>query len=339
MLVAGEARRQRGVVLLLVLFFALLLTSSIATFTRRATLDYRIALNRESVARAEALARGGIRLATAVLLEDSAGGGPGLDSHLEPWALLGETPISTEDGSSLRLQIEDAGTRLNLNALVSFDESGALDGKTVPFLHEMFEKVIEDLPPELRLYDTRELAENLIDYLDKDDLRQAGGGENDYYQRQDPPYRAANGPLLSLDELRLIEGFDGRLVDALRPYLTVHPYVGGAGINLNTAPPHVLSLLYLFDGVEMRLAPEDVVREILEIRRDGEVLCPEAASAESCVVLNEIVPNEIFPPPAWESHVFVVSAQAQVGEVQRTLEAVIDRADPADPWVLSWRTR
>jgi general secretion pathway protein K len=222
---------------------------------------------------------------------------------------------------------------------VSFDDSGVLDSNTEPFLHEMLEKVIEDLPPDLRLYDTRELAANLIDYMDEDDVRQRGGGEDDYYQRQDPPYRAANGPLLSLDELRLIEGFDGRLVDALRPYVTVHPYAGGGGINLNTAPPHVLSLLYMFDGIELRLASENVVRDILEVRQDGDVLCPEAAGAESCVALNQIIPDEIFPPPAWESHVFVVSAHARVGEVRRTVEAVIDRADPADPWVLSWRVR
>jgi general secretion pathway protein K len=291
------------VVLLIVLFFALLLTSSIATFTRRATVDAMISRNRESAARAEALARGGVRLGTALILDDAitGAGGVALDSHQEPWARLAETPIETADGDALRLRIEDAGTRLNLNSLIHFDDGGVLDPKTEPFLRDVLEKVIEDLPPEERLYDLRELSENLIDYMDDDDVRRGGGGEDDYYQRQTPPYRAANGPLMSLDELRLVEGFDGRLVDALRPYVTVHPYVGGGGINPNTAPPHVLALLFIFDGVDLRLAPEDMVRDILEVRADGDVLCPEDGGGEECVQMNTI--------------------------------------NPGDPWVLSWRVR
>jgi type II secretory pathway component PulK len=136
-----------------------------------------------------------------------------------------------------------------------------------------------------------------------------------------------------------VEGFDGRLVNALRPYLTVHPYVGGGGINPNTAPPHVLSLLFVFDGVDLRLVPEDTVRNILEVRADGDVLCPEDGGSEDCVQMNTIVPHEVFPPPAFESHVFVVTAEAAVGPVLRTIEAVVDRANPGDPWVLSWRVR
>jgi type II secretory pathway component PulK len=59
-----------------VLFFALLLTSSVATFTHRATIDAMISRNRESSARAEALARGGVRVATALILEDRCGWPP-----------------------------------------------------------------------------------------------------------------------------------------------------------------------------------------------------------------------------------------------------------------------
>ena len=53
-------RRERGVVLPVVLFFALLLTSGIATFTRRATIDSMIARNRESASRTEILSLGAV---------------------------------------------------------------------------------------------------------------------------------------------------------------------------------------------------------------------------------------------------------------------------------------
>jgi general secretion pathway protein K len=332
------------VVLLLVLFFALLLTGSIATFTRRATVDAMIARNRESAARAEALARGGVRLATALLLADQlqeADEGLDLDSYRDHWARAGEVEIEAGGGATLHLRIEDAGARLNLNSLFNFDEGGLLDEQTELLLHEVLQKVIDEipLPPGEKLYDVKELAANLIDYVDEDDLRQRGGGEDDYYQRQEPPYRAANRALLSLDELRLVEGFDGELVDALRPYVTVHPYARGAGINLNTAPPHVLALLFFDDGVDLRLAREDTIREILEVRQNGDVICSEEQAGEDCIPVRDIVVNAIYPPPTFSTDIFTVLAEGQVGDVRRSVEAVIDRSQPEAPQLLSWRGR
>src|SRR5262249_3134026 len=68
--VRRPARRREGIVLVVVLFFALLLASTVATFAKIALIDHMIVRNRDARARAEALARGGIRLATALLLED-----------------------------------------------------------------------------------------------------------------------------------------------------------------------------------------------------------------------------------------------------------------------------
>src|SRR5262249_61339553 len=100
----------------------------------------------------------------------------------------------------------------------------------------------------------------------------AGRSEDDVYQKRIPPATPTNQPLLSVDELRRVEGFDERIVDALRPYVTVYPYVDRpGGINPNTAPPHVLSLLFYDDGVQLRLADEKKIRSILAMRQGGGV--------------------------------------------------------------------
>jgi general secretion pathway protein K len=221
---------------------------------------------------------------------------------------------------------------------------------TEPFLLAFLEKVIDELPippGERALYDVRELTANLIDFIDGDDVRVKGGSEDDYYQGQEPPYRALNRPLLSLDELRLVEGFDATLTQALRAYLSVYPFAPGGcgdalvgcGVNLNTAPPHVLATLFYDDGVDQRLASEDVVREILQIREEGGTLCPEGQSIEGCTPMSEVVTNAIFPPPTFSSQIFVVTAEARVGGIRRSVEAVVDRSEPADPRLLSWRVR
>jgi len=352
---ARRDRGRRGVVLLVVLFFALLLTSSVATFVRRSTVDALIARNVDARSQADALARGGLLISTALLAEDRlqevAGTAPRSDSQLDAWSRVSEFPLVTPNGSTLRLRIEDAGARLNLNALFETDEAGnwKVREETPEFLTAVIAKVIDELPvaPGPKRDDPAELAANLIDFVDGDDVTAKGSAEDDVYQRLTPPYRALNRPLLSFDELRLVAGFDAQLVDALRPYLTVYPFAAvgcgdprqGCGVNLNTAPAHVLALLWFDDGVEKRLADEDTVRQILKVRSEGGVFCGEGPSQEGCTPIREIVPNAIFPPPTFSTQVFEVSAEASVGDVRRTFVAVMDRSTSALPMLLSWTIR
>ena len=331
--------RSSGFVLVVVLVFGLLLSASVATLARRAVVDSMIVRNRDRSAQAEALARGGLRLATALLLEDrlrEQDEAFRAETRADLWARAAEAPTETADGGRLRLRIEDAGARLNLNALVRegerIDDAEAL-------LEAVLEVVIDQmpLPPEEKFYDREELARSLIDYIDADRIDRVGGSEDD--PRQQPPTRAANRPLLSVGELRQVAGFDAALVDALRPYVTVYPYTGGRGINPNTAPPHVLALLYLCEATgSCRRAGEDAVRDVLRARQREELLCASDAGPE-CTSIREVIPEAIVPAPAYESDVFFVNAEARVGAITRTLEAVVDRSDPAEPRLLSWRMR
>jgi len=335
--------RREGVVLLVVLFFALLLTSSIATFTRRAVIDASVAHNRDAAARAEALARSGVRLAKTVLIMDriqeQASQQP-IDTQQDAWSDLSNVEIPGGDGAVLHVDIQDSGMLFNINSIFNYADGGAPYPETEPFLKAFLEKVIDEMkiPPGEKTYDISELTDALMDWVDVDGARRQGGLEDTYYQLQDPPYWAANGPLMSVDELFLIEGFDHQLVEAIRPYITVDPFVGGGGINLNTAPPHVLSLIFFNDGVDDRLAKQDEVKQILEVREKGGLLCGEGLSLDECTPIRSIVPNSIFPPPTYSTSVFTIVARAQVGEIRRSVEAVVNRSvDP--PLMLSWRVR
>jgi general secretion pathway protein K len=340
----NRSTHQQGVVLLVVLFFALLLTSSIATFTRRAIIDASVARNRDAAARAEALARSGIRLGKSVLVMDQIQEETtqqAIDSHKDAWSQLSEVEIPGGAGATLTIQIEDSGMLLNLNSIFDYAEGGAAYAETEPFLDAFFEKVIDEMkipPGEKELYKIPELRDALMDWVDADTVRLNGGLEDTHYQLRQPPYRAANGPLMSVDDLFLIEGFDRQLVEALQPYITVEPFVGVGGVNLNTAPAHVLSLIYSNDGIDDRLASEDQVKQILEIRQKAGLLCGESLSLRGCTPIRSIVPNPIFPPPTYTASVFTIVANAQVGDVKRSIEAVVNRSvDP--PLMLSWETR
>jgi type II secretory pathway component PulK len=383
-------------VLVIVLVFALLLVSAITTFLRRATLDSFVVRNRDAAARAEALARGGVELGVALLLEDrleeeaATEGGFRVESRFDPWARVADLDLDVGEGASLRLAIEDAGARLNLNALAVDAEASAAGGgaedadltagddpsrtqsfteaDAEAFLAAFLAKVIEEMPgrPEQKNYDVEELVLNLVDWVDADDVRRRGGLEDEWYQGRTPPYRAANQPLLSVDELRRVQGFDGKLVEALAPYVGVFPLAPkaggegeeavatGLGVNPNTAPSWVLALLYHGDPAGGReLAKADEVAAIVK-EREKHLLCERAGgdapgaeddgalTSEACVDLLEaadVDPSTIFPPPTWQSDFFTVAAEASVGEIRRRLEVVVDRSDPSEPRRLAWRMR
>lgn len=349
------SKRQRAIVLPMVLIVGFLLTTAILTFVRRSLVDGMLIQNRDRARAAEALARGGIQIGKAVLFQyrldaqldaqDSESGSTALD---QTWHQLGDARHITDWGGSLVVKIEDSGSRLNLNSLVpigtSEEESQASD-EAEEFLKDFIDKILEELEsarPE-QGDDSREMARNLIDYIDGDDVAISGKREDDYYESQDPPYRAPNGPLLSVEELAMVEGFDAQIAQAMAPYVTVYPLLGGPGINVNTAPPHVLALIYQGSSGDMRLASEDIVRDIMKERSEGRIICSATETdPDRCVGLSEVGLNEgsIFPDVNWPllSAVFRIEAEARVGRVVRRIEAVIDFSNGTDPQLLSWKS-
>jgi type II secretory pathway component PulK len=250
-----DEQRERGIVLAIVLVLVFALIAAVYAFQRRAFIDITIAQNRLAAAEADALARGGIRIAEAIVYLarlkeaaselDAAGaadgeGGPasGLGQALLPagdlWERVGDFPLEFGRERSLRITIEDEGVRLNLNALVppSVPEEGQEEAQTAlaeedegeslddaeQYLIAVLEYIIDGMEGarEEKRYDAIAIARNLIDWMDADSTARDGRDEDAYYQDRDPPYRAGNRPFLSFEEIGLVEGVDGRLLEAMR---------------------------------------------------------------------------------------------------------------------------
>ena len=91
------------------------------------------------------------------------------------------------------------------------------------------------------------LADSLVDWLDADSLASGSeGAEDDYYLNLQHPYRAANGPLVSLSELYLVRGYSADVIEKLKPY--VYVVDGLTAVNVNTSSVSVLQSL--FKGVD-----------------------------------------------------------------------------------------
>ncbi len=343
-------RRQKGMVLVVVLFFVLLLAATVTALQRRVILDTSVVRHRDAAREAEALARGGIRLAEAVLLEDLRIKleHPGPESLHDIWSRVGTLDVLQEDRRSLRIAIQDLGGRFNLNTIdAAGDNDGASAGDNQrPAARawiDLFAAIIDEMPgrPEEKLYDPELLYRNLVDWIDADGESTNGESELDPYARRPDSAKPPDRPLLSIDELRLVEGFDGRLVEALKPYVTIYPLRGKRGINLNTAEPWVLAKLEIRDatGADLRPIGEDDVRRAVE-QREKNLLCGSVAD-ENCVAfqdaMNFSLEEQLEPPFVERSHLFEIQARARVGNVERTVVATIDRSEPPELKRLDWR--
>lgn len=104
------------------------------------------------------------------------------------------------------------------------------------------------------------IADAVADWIDRDDdATGPGGAENGYYTALPQPYRAANEPLKTIDEIRRVRGVDATVFQRLSPYVTALPRIDGARskVNVNTASSTVLRAI--FPGVAPE-AIDDIIR-------------------------------------------------------------------------------
>ncbi len=217
-------RRERGLAAV-----TALLIVAIAASTAVLMLSQQSAMLDQSsmvVARAQAdtYALAGVDWARGILFE--ARGKAPYDTLQQPWAQpIAALPVERAVVSG---GIEDEQGKFNLNNLAA----GTNPGADLQVFRSLLGAL--DLPPEL--------ADAVKDWVDADgDLSGSGGAEDAYYLALSHPYHAANRPMVQIDELYRVRGFDAAKVAKLRPYVTALPI--HTAINVNTASDKVLAAL------------------------------------------------------------------------------------------------
>lgn len=224
---------ERGIALLLALLVLALLVALILEFDTDARREYREAAAFRDNFKATVLTRASVQAAKAVLQQDllrDKQAGQFYDALTDLWAF----PIqkyAIGDGM-LTAQIEDERGKLNLNDLAAGGDPNARKAKVLR-VKRLFELLLVN----------PDLVDAIVDWVDADDVPEAAGAETLYYQSLRPSYRAANAPLQTPRELRLIKGMTPEIVEKLLRYVTVYPQEGESRVNINTADVLVLQAL------------------------------------------------------------------------------------------------
>jgi len=340
-----DRRGEEGVVLLLVLVLVVVAISTAYAMSKTSLIEVLSSRQREQYTRADLLARSGIALATRALQDDLISGSDitkQVESDLDGWAVLSHEELDLPGGAVLRVHVRDAGNKIDLNALL--DPNGARIGESSKnFLKATLEH-IRDTAPEFKgssaLGDQQidDLADAILDWIDKDDQTRLGTPEKEYYvEMKKAKSLPLNRPVFSIDELAPVPGMDPLLLEALKAYFTPYPMFpgtdGGGGVNLNTAPAHVLGLIYHGVGDDYRMIDQRDVFTLMKARGEGQVFCPTAGQPPCTSAMQTIGiadGESVFPPLTYQARVFSIDVEAFVGETRACVHSVVDRGKGND---------
>jgi general secretion pathway protein K len=239
-----------------------------------------------------------------------------IDALDEDWAQL--PPALPVPGGQVSGRIEDLQGRFNLNNLIHEDKP---DEAQLAVLVRLLDILKLD----------GALAQALADWIDSDQgLLFPDGAEDSDYLLRNPAYLAANRPLRSVSELRLIKGADQDVYRTLSPYVSALPAdTQPTRVNVNTAPAELLAAL------DARLDIERA-RELVKQRETDVFTDPEAfAKAVDGLAQSEDDSHNLENLISVRSDYFVMHAEAVVGDARALLHSVLQRAEAGRSHVLS----
>lgn len=167
----------------------------------------------------------------------------------ETAAYKGKSNDNPFDGRALKLQYqtpEDMTVRI-------YDLSGKIN------IARLSEKKLKELLEHyLGKYDKNipELVDAWFDWIDNNELKRLNGAEKQYYEKQRLSYVPRNSIFLSVDEIRLIKGFD-RVFEEINLEEVFTLYGGLSGVvNPNVASKQVLLMI---PGIDEKIA-DDIMK-------------------------------------------------------------------------------
>ena len=302
---SAPARAQRGVALITAVMIVAIAAAVAAKIAFAHQIWFRQMENVGDRGATDLLRRGALHWASVALLEDAAQNS--IDHLGEPWAQ--GLPTLPVDGGAIHVSVEDAQGRFNLNNLVQSNGQ-----PSAPDL-QVFQRLLVTLKLDPLL------ANALLDWIDADsNVTSPGGAEDVDYLALKTPYRAANQPLTSVDELRLVRGFDAKTMQLLLPYVTVLPPGIRTTINLNTASPVLLAALANLDLAWAERVAEN--RRNKPMNNVGEFTALLPAGSQ--------LPNALA---SVKTDFFLITLETSIGRHQRRTLALLRRAGTATEWI------
>ena len=224
-----NARRERGVALVLVMWVAVLLTVIASSFIVERRTEALVVGNSISIARAEAIADAGIARAIFEMYRT--------DNSPEAWKRDGTVQNWTFDEVPVKVEIRDESAKIDINTAA--------------------DALLRGLFLSLGMADDEasKIVDAILDWRDPDSLRRPNGAEEPEYRAAGLDYKPANAPFQAIEELQLVLGMRPEIYRRIAPSITV--FSRQPGVNPQLASRAVLLAL---PGVTSDMVDEYLVR-------------------------------------------------------------------------------
>jgi len=233
-----------GIVLVVVLIAIAILTTLVVDLIYFTQVDTEISANTRDEIIARYIAKSGVQVVAGTLdkrpLEEikKITGVFGDQSGYSEGYWTIRVPSFPVGNGTVSVTVIDERSKINLNALVS-QTTNRVDLEVLAELRELFRMLGIDNSKSERF------IASLINWLDhpiegsktKNDQNPAGADAR-FYESLDNPYSIKDGPLDSLEEIRLIGGMENEFFNTIKDYVTVYPR--DKRVNFSTASKVVM---------------------------------------------------------------------------------------------------
>jgi general secretion pathway protein K len=295
----ASKRRSCGAAIIV----AILTVALVAGIASMLLIQFNTAINglsgQHDRAQARLLARGAIDWARNILADDARR--TNIDHYGESWAIR-VPPTAVEEGE-VSGELDDRSGLFDVNNLVA-------GGTSDPVQIAAYTRLLGFLG--IPSADIDMLVASLIDWLDPDEVPYASeGAERAWYQAHALGRLPPNAPLVDIDELQQVRGYNQDLVNRLRPFLCALPF--RAPLNINTASAEVLAAaipsISIADA-RVIAAKRDAIpfRDLAQFK----LQLPPGAQIDGI-------------PLAVTSRYFMASGRARFGEAVTRMQVLLDR--------------
>lgn len=237
-------------------------------------------------------------------------------------------------------ELQDHESKININKFAGESSTVLQESTVAQRLYALMSGTENDQWFHERNLDRWELIGNLKDWVDEDNVRSGGlgGYEDNLYNTLDNPYLAKNAPFDTIQEIRLVDGWQGEVFDKFGEHMTIW---GAGKININTAPPEMMFAL-------MRSCQESTIADAqleqcqttLEDSQitligwtDGKDFAQDVAQYCGLQLDEDCMKDAVGE----NSSVFTVTSTGMVGTSSVTITAVLDYSKKSAGTIEYWR--
>lgn len=226
--------KQRGAALVIVLLLVATLSFVLLSLTTIVTTGVRRGANER--ARTEMLWRAVAAERIVLSLLEKAAAGGALQSATNEGGLFSQQLALPVERGEAALRFADATRCFNINSILGED------GAAVPAQKARFATLLEAIG--LGSNEAQAVADAVTDFIDENTSSESQGAEDNFYTGLTTPFRTAGGPIVSVSELRAVDGVTREIYARIAPFLCAREAGQKIEVNVNALRPEDAPLIY-----------------------------------------------------------------------------------------------